>query len=116
MRQLYNGDVLEVQYVRQTLCVNWQECMRNNQECQGPDVKVRMQQIAPGFVQQVQQCDDQCVSQGKMWQANCRACPQEQTQTKTTDLTINLAWGMQPGEPIIFEGVADEKPGTNPGD
>lgn len=116
MRQLYNGDVLEVQYVRQTLCVNWQECMQSNQECQGPGVKVRMQQIAPGFVQQVQQRDERCVSQGKMWKANCRACPQGQTQTETIDLTIDLAKGMQPGESVTFEGVADEKPGMNPGD
>jgi len=66
LKQLYVGDVLEVEYVRQVLCVNWQECMKNNQECQGPGVKVRMQQIAPGFVQQVQQRDERCVSQGKM--------------------------------------------------
>lgn len=116
MKQLYNGDTIEVQYVRQTLCVNWQECMKANQECQGPGVKVRMQQIAPGFVQQVQQRDDRCVAHGKMWSANCRACPQGQTQTETIDLTIDLARGMQPGEPITFEGVADEKPGMNPGD
>jgi DnaJ-class molecular chaperone len=116
LKQLYLGDVIEVQYVRQTLCVNWQECMRANQECQGPGVKVRMQQIAPGFVQQVQQRDDRCVAQGKMWSPNCRACQSGQTQTETIDLTINIEKGMHNGEPITFDGVADEKPGMNPGD
>jgi DnaJ-class molecular chaperone len=116
LRQLYLGDTIEVQYVRQTLCVNWQECMRANQECQGPGVKVRMQQIAPGFVQQVQQRDDRCVAHGKMWSPNCRACQSGQTQSETIDLTIDLARGMSNGEPITFEGVSDEKPGMNPGD
>lgn len=116
LKQLYIGDVLEVEYVRQVLCVNWAECMRNNQECQGPGVKVRMQQIAPGFVQQVQQRDERCVSQGKMWRSNCRECPKGQTQTEKIELTIDVQKGMSSGEPITFEGVADEKPGMQPGD
>ncbi|KAL7535102.1 hypothetical protein ACHAWF_005060 [Thalassiosira exigua] len=116
MKQLYLGDTIEVSYTRQTLCTNWQDCMRNNQECQGPGVKVRMQQIAPGFVQQVQQRDERCVAQGKMWRSNCRECPSGQTQQEKIELTIDLNKGMYPGESISFEGVADEKPGMNPGD
>lgn len=116
MKQLYLGDVLEVEYVRQTLCTNWQDCMRNNQECQGPGVKVRMQQIAPGFVQQVQQRDERCVAQGKMWRSNCRECPNGQTQAEKVELTVDIQKGMYPGEPITFEGMTDEKPGMNPGD
>lgn len=113
LKQLYLGDTIEVEYVRQTLCVNWQECMKANQECQGPGVKVRMQQIAPGFVQQVQQRDERCVARGKMWSSNCRVCPDGQTQSEKIDLTIDLQKGMYPGEPITFEGVADEKPGVS---
>ena len=90
--------------------------MKNNQECQGPGVKVRMQQIAPGFVQQVQQRDDRCVAPGKMWSNNCRACPKGQTQPEKIDLTIDLNKGMYPGEAVTFEGVADEKPGMTAGD
>ncbi|KAL7554542.1 hypothetical protein ACHAWF_017998, partial [Thalassiosira exigua] len=90
--------------------------MRNNQECQGPGVKVRMQQIAPGFVQQVQQRDKRCVTQGKMWRSNCQECPNGQAQQEKIDLTINLNKGMYMGESITFEGVTDEKQGMNPGD
>lgn len=116
LKQLYLGDTIEVEYVRNTLCVNWQECMKANQECQGPGVKVRMQQIAPGFVQQVQQRDDRCVARGKMWRNNCRECPNGQTQPETIELEIDLQKGMYPGEAVTFEGVSDEKPGMNPGD
>ena len=116
MKQLYLGDTIEVEYIRQTLCLNWQECMKNNQECQGPGIKVRMQQIAPGFVQQVQQRDERCVAAGKMWRTNCRECPNGQTQEEKIQLTIDINKGMYPGEPITFEGVADEKPGMTAGD
>lgn len=116
MKQLYLGETIEVEYMREVLCVNWQECMKNNQECQGPGVKVRMQQIAPGFVQQVQQRDERCVAKGKMWRPNCRECPNGKTDTEKIDLTIDVTPGMRPGETITFEGVADEKPGMTAGD
>ncbi|KAI2497639.1 hypothetical protein MHU86_16888 [Fragilaria crotonensis] len=114
MKQLYLGDVIEVEYIREVLCVNWQECMTASQECQGPGIRVRLQQLAPGFVQQVQQHDERCVAPGKMWRPNCSACPTK-TVTEKIDLTIDLSAGMRPGETITFEGVADEKPGFTAG-
>lgn len=115
LQQLYLGDTLEVEYVREVLCVHWKECMKDMQECQGPGVRVKMQQLAPGFVQQVQQRDDRCIARGKMWRQNCRECPNK-TETEKIDLTIEITPGMRPGERITFEGVTDEKPGYTAGD
>jgi DnaJ-class molecular chaperone len=114
MKQLYLGDLIEVEYIREVLCVNWQECMTSNKECQAAGVRVKLQQLAPGFVQQVQQRDDRCVAPGKMWRPNCSACPSK-TSTEKIDLTIDLTKGMRSGELITFEGVADEKPGFTAG-
>lgn len=116
MKQLYLGETIEVEYVRQVLCVNWEECMKSQKECQGPGVKVRMQQLAPGFVQQVQTRDDRCVAPGKMWLKDCRACPKGQTETEKIELTLDIPKGARPGEQITFDGVADEKPGMQAGD
>ena len=116
MEQLYKGETIEVEYIREVLCLNWKECMKPAQECQGPGVRVKMQQLAPGFVQQVQQRDDRCVARGKMWRPGCKECPQGQTQTEKIDLTLDITKGMRPGERITFEGVADEKPGYSAGD
>ena len=54
LRQLYVGEILEVSYKRQVLCVEHANCQRNCPDCQGPGVKVKVHQLAPGFVQQVQ--------------------------------------------------------------
>lgn len=116
LRELYEGATFDVEYLRETLCINWEDCMKQNQECQGPGVRVRMQQIAPGFVQQVQIRDDKCIAPGKMWRPNCKACPKGQTQTEKIDLTIDVTKGMRNGEAITFENVADEKPGMIAGD
>lgn len=115
LKQLYLGDQMDVEYHRQTLCLNWEMCMKTNPECSGPGVRVVRQQLAPGFVQQVQQRDDRCIARGKMWHKNCKECPQ-QTQTEKIDLTIDIQAGLREGERITFEEVTDEKPGHKAGD
>lgn len=38
----------------QVLCLNHKECMKTCNDCQAPGIKIRQQQLAPGFVQQIQ--------------------------------------------------------------
>lgn len=116
LAQLYKGEMLEVQYVREVLCQNWEECMKKDPECSGPGVKIARQQLAPGFVQQVQVNDPKCVARGKSWRSNCRACPNGKTETEKIELTIDVTKGQRNGERITFEGVTDEKPGYTAGD
>ena len=54
LKQLYIGEMMDVTYSRQVLCMEAASCQKNNNECQGPGIKIRMQQLAPGFMQQVQ--------------------------------------------------------------
>jgi DnaJ-class molecular chaperone len=54
LRQLYVGDIIDTRYARQVLCVEHSSCTKPCKDCQGPGVKMRHQQLAPGFVQQVQ--------------------------------------------------------------
>lgn len=115
MEQLYKGDTIEVQYVRQVLCLQWEMCMKNMPECQGPGIRVHRQQIAPGFVQQVQQHDTRCVARGKMWKNDCTACPQK-TQTEKVNLSIEVTPGLRPNDKITFDKVTDERPGYIAGD
>lgn len=116
LKQLYLGEMLEVHYVRQVLCKNWEDCMRKDPECSGPGVKIARQQIAPGFVQQVQMNAPQCVARGKSWRKDCKACPKGKTESEKIELTIDVNKGMRHGEHITFEKVADEKPGYIAGD
>ena len=115
LEQLYAGDSFELDYVRQVLCLNWEMCMKTANDCQGPGVRIKRQQIAPGFVQQVQQRDDRCIAPGKMWLSECSHCP-EKTHTEKIRLTVDVTAGLRDGERITFEGVTDEKPGYEPGD
>lgn len=115
LEQMYSGATFEISYIRQVLCMKWEMCMKNAPECQGPGIKIKRQQIAPGFVQQVQQRDDRCVARGKMWYPNCSAC-KSQTEAEKIELTVDAFKGIRGGEAITFEDVADEKPGYKAGD
>jgi len=115
LEEMYSGAIFEVTYIRQVLCLKWEMCMKTNQACQGPGISVKRQQIAPGFVQQVQQRDERCVARGKMWLSNCSEC-KSQTEAEKIDLTIDAFKGIRDKEAITFEDVADEKPGYKPGD
>jgi len=116
LRQLYLGEVLEVSYIRQVVCVDAPSCQKNNNECQGPGVKVKMQQIAPGFVQQVQVNDPSCVARGKAWKSPCKGCPNGMTEEEEIQLTVDVQAGMSENDVIKFEQVADEAVGHIAGD
>lgn len=116
LRDLYLGSVHEFSYTRQTVCVNYRECMRKKEECQGPGIAVKMHQLGPGFVQQVQQQDSTCVDKGKAWRRNCKACPAGQTERDEMLLTVDIAAGLLDGDRITFEQVTDEAVGHTPGD
>lgn len=116
LKQLFTGDILEVTYVRQVLCLNHKECIKPAQDCQGPGIKVRMQQLAPGFMQQVQVRDESCVARGKMWRKGCSACPKGQTQPEEATLTVDIQPGMKDGDTVVFSETADERAGHTAGD
>jgi DnaJ-class molecular chaperone len=116
LRQLYLGEVLDVSYTRQVMCAEANSCQRSSKECQGPGVKIRMQQLAPGFVQQVQVADPSCVARGKAWKSPCKACPNGMTEEEEIQLTVDIQAGMKAGDQIRFESVADEAVGHIAGD
>jgi DnaJ-class molecular chaperone len=116
LRDLYLGEMLDVEYRRQVLCVEASSCEKKSQDCQGPGVKVRVQQLAPGFVQQVQVNDPSCVARGKAWKSPCKACPKGMTEEEEIQLTLDIQAGMRDGDKIKFDQVADEAVGHIPGD
>merc|ERR1711907_9964 len=116
LKQLYLGEVLDVDYKRQVLCVEASQCEKKNNACQGPGISMKTQQLAPGFVQQVQVHDSSCVARGKAWKSPCSACPKGPTESEEIQLTLDIQPGLSDGDTIKFDQVADEAVGHIPGD
>lgn len=116
LEQLYAGDTFEISYVRQVACLRFRDCQIPCGECQAPGVRLRMQQLAPGFVQQIQVQDDRCIADGQCWRAACAACPGGPTQREAVMLNVEVQRGMRSRDTLLFESVADERIGATPGD
>lgn len=116
LEQLYNGDTLEIEYTRQIICLESKQCEKKNNECSGPGIKIRMQQLAPGFVQQVQINDPTCVAKGKSWKPNCKACPNGMTEEEEILLTVEINRGMENNNIIKYNDIGDEQIGFLSGD
>lgn len=116
LRQLYVGEILDASYDRQVMCTEAGSCEKKNNNCHGPGISLRQQQLAPGFIQNVQVRDDSCVARGKSWKPNCKNCPNGPTESEEISLTVEIHPGMQDGDTIKFDAVADEAAGHIPGD
>eukprot|EP00386_Alphamonas_edax_P002190 GDKI01006574.1.p1 GENE.GDKI01006574.1~~GDKI01006574.1.p1 ORF type:complete len:372 (+),score=126.02 GDKI01006574.1:36-1118(+) len=116
LEQLFFGEIFPVTYRRQVVCINAEECFIDKQDCQGPGVRVVVQQMGPGFIMQNQIQDDSCVAPRKAWKKKCKACPGGQTEIESVELTAYVEAGMAEGDTISFEGAADQKVGHDAGD
>eukprot|EP00494_Astrolonche_serrata_P025632 UN25893 len=115
LKTLYLGDILEFDYIRSVLCANWDECEMDDNECEGPGVRMRTQRLGPGFIQKIQVNDDRCIAYGKRYDPECGACPDGATVSDSTPLMLEIEPGMKHGDRIEFEEVADELIGQTPG-
>lgn len=115
LRQLYVGETFDTVYVRQAMCVGAPQCEKKCKECAGPGIAVKMHQLGPGFVQQVQVRDENCIARGKCWKKSCSACPKGPTVQEEVILTAEVQKGMRDRDTIVFEEVADEALGHRAG-
>lgn len=117
LEELYKGKVFEVQLKQQHLC---QHCRGSGARsegdvqpcnaCGGRGVVIKMHQIGPGFMQQVQQQCDRCHGKGKTIKHKCPLCKGAKLTGGVKKLDILLEAGMDDGARIEFEHAGDEHP------
>uniref|UniRef100_H0XJH1 DnaJ heat shock protein family (Hsp40) member A1 n=1 Tax=Otolemur garnettii TaxID=30611 RepID=H0XJH1_OTOGA len=82
------------------------ECCAN---CRGTGMQIRIHQIAPGMVQQIQSV---CMGHGERISPKdrCKSC-----NGKKKILEVHINKGMKDGQKITFHGEGDQEPGLEPG-
>jgi DnaJ-related protein SCJ1 len=123
LQDLYLGRTFEVAQKKQTLC---HKCRGTGAKkasdvttcggCKGTGMKVKVQQLGPGFVQQTQTVCDECGGKGKKVTSTCPHCGGKKVEAGEDILTISVEQGMQDGERITFQSQSDEAPDSTPGD
>lgn len=102
LEDLYNGKTAKLAVSRDKIVGTPQTC----RDCNGKGVVVRLRQIGPGMVQQLQQQCPTCGASGVS----------VQKQKERQVLEVNIERGMKNGEKIRFRGMSDEQPNAEPGD
>ena len=99
---MYNGKTAKLAVSRDKIVGTPETC----RDCNGKGMTVKLRQIGPGMVQQLQQ---QCATCG----ATGTSC---QKKKERQVLEVNIDRGMKNGEKIRFRGMSDEQPNGEPGD
>jgi len=123
LEDLYNGVTKKLSIQRTVICSvcdgrggkgNPVKCST----CKGSGVQVRISQIGPGMVQQIQSTCSICKGEGETIsdKDRCRPCNGKKTTREKRILEVHVDKGMVEGQKIPFRGMADEDPGIEPGD
>ncbi|NXC17326.1 DNJA1 protein, partial [Corythaeola cristata] len=91
------------------------ECCPN---CRGTGMQIRIHQIGPGMVQQIQSVCMECQGHGERISPKdrCKSCTGRKIVREKKILEVHIDKGMKDGQKITFHGEGDQEPGLEPGD
>jgi len=86
-------------------------------ECRGRGIRVTVNQIGPGMVQQMQSKCDSCDGEGEVMAASdrCSKCEGRKVVPEIKLLEVNVEPGMRDSQRIMFRGEGNQMPGVEPG-
>jgi DnaJ family protein A protein 2 len=124
LEDCYNGKVRKLAITRNELCGSCDGrggsagCEVSCSGCDGHGVVIKMRQLGPGMVQQVQAHCDDCGGAGMMMdpRKRCKACKGKKVNKERKILEVAVDKGAKTGQKIKFRGESDQAAGTEPGD
>eukprot|EP00123_Amoebidium_parasiticum_P009169 comp19297_c1_seq1/m.22144 comp19297_c1_seq1/g.22144 ORF comp19297_c1_seq1/g.22144 comp19297_c1_seq1/m.22144 type:complete len:363 (-) comp19297_c1_seq1:194-1282(-) len=123
LEDLYLGRTIEVEVVNQQLCPHCRGTGANSKAdietcnvCGGSGVQIIRQQVAPGFIQQVQKTCPKCGGKGRMIKKVCKVCGGKKVVRGASTLRIEIEQGMASDHQIVFPRAGDQGPDMIAGD
>lgn len=122
---LYKGKMSKLAIIRNRVCVTCKgsgasqpDAVRTCSTCDGNGVRIMLNQIGPGMVQQVQARCPSCQGAGETIaeRYKCGVCKGNKVSKERKVLEVYVDRGMQNGQKIVFAGEANENPGLVAGD
>lgn len=125
LKDLYLGKTTKLAVQRNIICGECQGVGGKNKDsvtkckdCEGRGVTVKLRQIGPGMMQQVQANCDKCAGEGEIIKESerCKTCRGKKVNPERKILEVFIEKGMKDGQKIVFAGQSDQLPGATPGD
>ncbi|KAL7401992.1 hypothetical protein ABVT39_007798 [Epinephelus coioides] len=124
LEEMYNGSTRKLGLQKNVIC---EKCegyggkkgtLEKCSNCKGRGVQVKVQQIGPGMIQQIQSMCSDCQGQGEKFNSKdrCKNCNGRKVERKKKILEVHIDKGMRDGQKITFNGEGDQEPGLEPGD
>jgi len=124
LEDMYNGAVRKLALQKNIICPKCDGrggksgAVQTCSTCRGTGMQIRIQQLGPGMVQQIQTVCSNCQGQGESINARdrCKNCQGRKVTRERKILEVHIDKGMKDGQEIRFTGEGDQEPGLEPGD
>ncbi|XP_045607296.1 dnaJ homolog subfamily A member 1 [Procambarus clarkii] len=123
LEELYNGAVRKLALQKHVICnkcdgQGGKKPPEKCPSCRGTGMQVRIQQLGPGMVSQVQSMCGECRGQGERINPRdrCKNCEGKKVVKDRKILEVHVDKGMEDGQKVVFSGEGDQEPGLEPGD
>ncbi|NXK74927.1 DNJA1 protein, partial [Amazona guildingii] len=124
LEDLYNGTTRKLSLQKNIICRKCGGCgvregaQRRCPKCHGSGMEVRIHQLGPSMIQQIQTVCSQCQGQGEWIRPRdcCLTCNGRKVVREKKILSVHLDKGMKDGQKITFHEEGDQVPGLEPGD
>jgi DnaJ family protein A protein 2 len=124
LEDCYNGKVRKLAITRNELCEGCggvggkAGCETHCDGCNGRGIVLKMRQLGPGMIQQVQAHCDDCGGKGVMIdpRLRCKQCQGKKVSKERKILEVAVDKGAKSGTKIKFRGESDQAPDVEPGD
>lgn len=122
LEELYNGGTRQARISRNIICPKCRGTGAKDGQttkcnaCQGRGVRMVQQQMAPGFVVQMQETCSECNGKGQIYKSKCPHCGGKKVMMEEKTLTATIEKGMPSNGEIRFERESEQQPGITPGD
>merc|ERR1719209_1364366 len=124
LEDMYNGTTRKLALQKNVICdacdgVGGKEgAVVRCTNCRGSGMQVRIQQLGPGMMQQIQSMCGECQGQGERIdpKLRCKECNGRKVTRERKILEVSVDKGMADSQKITFSGEGDQEPGMEPGD
>jgi len=122
---LYNGSTRKLALQKSVICAKCEGkgaskegAVQKCGACRGTGMQVRIQQLGPGMVQQIQSVCSECRGEGQVIDPKfrCKTCNGKKISKERKILEVHIDKGMKDSQQIRFTGEGDQEPDVEPGD
>ncbi|XP_061190149.1 dnaJ homolog subfamily A member 4-like [Saccostrea echinata] len=124
LEDLYNGATRKLALSKNVICDKCEGrggkegAVQKCTNCKGTGMQIKIHQLGPGMVQQIQTVCNECSGKGENINPKhrCKTCLGKKVNRERKILEVHIDKGMKDGENIRFAGEGDQEPGLEPGD